>query len=53
MNWQIDFSKNALRFLEINKISHSEITDSIAKAIKKFQGEDINIDIVKLKGIWQ
>lgn len=52
MEWQFDFNKSALKFIEINKISQSEIINIIAKAIKKFEGEDINIDIVKLKGIW-
>ena len=53
MNWQIDFHRKALRFLEINKIPQSEIIDIIVKAVKRFQGEDINIDIAKLKGVWR
>ena len=52
MEWQFDFHKSALKFIEINKISQSEIINIIAKVIKKFEGEDININIVKLKGIW-
>lgn len=52
MEWQFDFHKSALKFIETNKISQSEIFDIIAKAIKRFEGEDTNIDMVKLKGIW-
>ncbi len=52
MEWQIDFHKNAVRFLETNKISQDRIIEIIFKALKKFKGEDTNIDIVKLKGYW-
>lgn len=44
MEWQFDFHKSVLKFIEI--------IDIITKTIKRFEGEDINIDIVKLKGIW-
>ncbi|MBZ1345058.1 MAG: hypothetical protein KY055_00195 [Candidatus Nealsonbacteria bacterium] len=52
MNWQIDLHSRALRFLEVNKISQNEIIEIIKKTLKKFQGEDVNIDIVKIKGKW-
>jgi len=52
MEWQIDFHKNAARFLESNKTSQDKIIEIVFQALKKFKGEDINIDIVKLKGCW-
>jgi mRNA interferase RelE/StbE len=52
MNWQIAFHRRALKFLEVNKISQNEIIEIVKKALKKFRGEKINIDIAKLKGEW-
>ena len=52
MNWQIDFHSRALKFLEANKIPENKIIELIKKALIKFQGKDINIDIVKLGGEW-
>jgi mRNA-degrading endonuclease RelE of RelBE toxin-antitoxin system len=52
IEWQIDFHKRALKFFETNKIPESEIIEIIVKAPKRFKGEDINIDIAKLKGVW-
>jgi mRNA-degrading endonuclease RelE of RelBE toxin-antitoxin system len=52
IEWRIDFHKRALKFLETNKIPESEIIEIIVKALKRFKGEDINIDIAKLKGAW-
>jgi len=52
MNWQIDFHGRALKFLRTNKIPQNEILEVIKKALRKFQGEDVNIDISKLKGKW-
>ncbi|MEE8131509.1 MAG: type II toxin-antitoxin system RelE/ParE family toxin [Candidatus Paceibacterota bacterium] len=52
MNWKISFSRDALKFIEKEKIAETEIIDIIRKAIFVFQGEDFNIDIKKLKGRW-
>ena len=52
MNWQIDFHSRALKFLKTSKISQNEIVEVIKKALRKFQGEDVNIDIAKLRGKW-
>jgi len=52
MNWQIDFHSRALKFLKANSISQNEIIEIIKKVLRKFQGEDVNIDISKLKGKW-
>ena len=52
MTWQIDLSRQAEKFLVQNQISQEEIFLLVKKAIRKFQGENINIDIKKLKGVW-
>ncbi|PIU75488.1 MAG: plasmid stabilization system protein [Candidatus Portnoybacteria bacterium CG06_land_8_20_14_3_00_39_12] len=52
MNWRIDGSKNAEKFLEKNQFAQKEADDLIRKAIHFFEGERINIDIKKLKGKW-
>lgn len=52
MNWQIEFHSRGLKFLKVNKISQNEITEIVKKALRKFQGEEINIDITKLKDKW-
>ncbi len=53
MNWAVSFSKKAEKFLEQNKLSKKDTFILVRDAIRKFQGEDINIDIKKLKGEWQ
>jgi mRNA interferase RelE/StbE len=52
MNWQIDFSSNANKFLEKNKLQEIAVQE-IVLAIKKIQGEDVNVDLKKLKGEWK
>jgi len=53
MNWQISLSKDAEKFLAKNKLPKENIFEIIHKSIKKLQGEDVNVDIKKLKGEWQ
>ena len=52
MTWDIELSKNAHKFLKTNHIEKEGVFELLRKAIKKFQGEDINVDIKKLKGKW-
>jgi len=52
MTWKIELSSNAYKFLKRNKIPKEKIFELIRKAIRKFQGEKVNIDIKKLKGEW-
>lgn len=53
MKWRIDFSKNSLRFLADNHLEEIFIIEKIKLALRKFAGEDININIKKLKGEWE
>ena len=53
MNWRIDFSASSLKFLEHNNIKESFIIEKIKLALRKFEGEVVNIDIRKLAGKWE
>jgi len=53
MKWRIDFSKDSLKFLEKNNLQEDFVIDKIKLALRKFKGEDININIKKLRGEWE
>ena len=53
MNWRVDFSPNSLKFLVRNNLKEDFVIDKIKLALKKFNSEDTNIDIKKLKGKWK
>ena len=53
MSWRVDLSRDAEKFLGKNKLTVSEVREIVVKAIRYFQGEDININIKKLKGEWR
>lgn len=53
MNWRIDFSADSLKFLNRNNLTEDFIIDKIKLVLRKFNGEDINIDIKKLGGKWE
>lgn len=52
MKWEICFSRQSTKFLNVNRINEKEILELIKNAIAKFKGEDINVDIKKLHGNW-
>ena len=53
MSWAIDWSRQASAFLEKNRIAEEQIFNLIRDTLKKFSGEDVNIDVSKLKGKWE
>ena len=53
MNWQIDFSINSLKFLKKNNLKENFIIEEIKLVLRKFKGENININVKKLKGEWK
>ena len=53
MKWRIDFSKDSLKFLKKNNLQDNFIIEKIKIALRKFQGEDVNIDIKRLRGEWE
>ncbi|MBI2121609.1 MAG: hypothetical protein HYT98_00650 [Candidatus Sungbacteria bacterium] len=52
MNWIIELTREAERFLVYNRVSREEVFQLIRSALTKFRGEDVNIDVKKLKGKW-
>jgi mRNA interferase RelE/StbE len=53
MKWIVDFSDDSLKFLKKNKIREDYIIEKVELTLKKLKGEDINVDIKKLKGKWE
>lgn len=51
MKWTIQYSDEALKFAEREKL-FDEIRQEIKKLVQRIKGENINIDIRKLKGEW-
>jgi len=47
-SWEILLSKESLKFLNKNHIEQGIVTDAIRLALRKFSGEDVNIDLKKL-----
>lgn len=53
MNWHIDFSADSVKFLQRNNLENDIIVEKIKLALRKFQGENINVEIKKLSGTWK
>ena len=53
MKWKLNISKSSEKFIEANRINIKDITVLAEKIIGYLQGEDLNIDIKKLKGNWK
>lgn len=53
MSWHIDFSRNSLDFLSLNNVEETVIIEKIKLAVRKFRGENVNVDIKKLSGKWE
>lgn len=52
MTWRLDLSRNAEKFIERNRLPIETVRELTSKAIRYFRGEDVNVDIKKLKGRW-
>ena len=53
MSWHIDFSSSSLKFLKQNNLEENFVINEIKFVLRKFKGEDININIKKLSGKWE
>ena len=53
MNWSINFSKDSLESLECYHCKEDFIIDKIKLSLRKFKGENTNINIKRLKGNWE
>ena len=51
MKWRIEYSKDAIKFVNKQNI-HNEVREEIKKFFKRIEGENINIDLKKLEGVW-
>jgi len=52
MKWKINYSRDAKKFIERENI-REEIREALAKFLKRTKGEDINVDVKKLRGSWK
>ena len=53
MSWEVSFSARSLKFLEQKNIEEDFILSEIRLALKRFRGEEVNVDIKRLKGAWE
>ena len=53
VNWRIDFSASSLEFLKKNNFEENFIIDKIQLTLRKFRGENVNINVKKLSGEWE
>jgi hypothetical protein len=53
MKWHIGFSADSLKFIKKNNLDEDFAIEKILLALRKFKGEDTNIDIKRLGGEWQ
>lgn len=52
MEWQISLSRQAEKFLARNHLADTFVTEQISKAILKFSGETVALDVRRLAGVW-
>jgi len=52
MEWRIRYSSDSEKFISLNEISRDVVRNLIVRALLRFKGERVNIDIKKLKGKW-
>jgi len=53
VNWRIDFSPSSLKFLKKNNLEENFVIDKIQFTLRKFKGENVNINVKKLSGEWE
>ncbi|MDP3661338.1 MAG: hypothetical protein Q8R17_00560 [bacterium] len=52
MQWNVDFSPQSVTFLAKNHIPEKEVLEKIHLVLRKFNGEDVSVDVRKAKGKW-
>lgn len=53
MSWQISFSKQSLDFMRHHNLEEREVIEKVQRAMRKFRGEKVNVDVKKLEGEWE
>lgn len=52
MTWRIDYSKDANKFIQKNKLQ-ADISAELKKFLLRLKGVDVNINLKKLVGDWE
>ena len=52
MKWQIEYSREADEFIERENI-RTQVRQQLKNFIRKLRGEDINVNVKQLKGLWK
>ena len=53
MNWHIGISRQAEKFLSRNHLPDEFLFAPLSKAVARFSGEAVAIDMVRLSGEWE
>ena len=53
MNWRLVISREAEKFISKNNLDIKEVEELVRGALCYFKGEEVNVDIKKLKGSWK
>ena len=53
MDWEIALSRQAEKFLARNHLPDEFVTVPVLKAIRKFFGESVSVDVKRLSGQWE
>lgn len=52
MTWRIDYSKDANKFIQKNKLQ-ADVSAELKKFLLRLKGVDVNINLKKLVGDWE
>jgi len=52
MKWSIDYSKSATKFIDEHRITE-DVRELLRKLLRRIKGEEVNLDLKKLKGKWK
>jgi mRNA-degrading endonuclease RelE of RelBE toxin-antitoxin system len=52
MDWSISLSRQAEKFLKQHHLADEVVIEAIQKALCKFEGEPVAVDLRRLSGIW-
>jgi mRNA-degrading endonuclease RelE of RelBE toxin-antitoxin system len=53
MDWDIGISRQADKFLSRNHMPDDFLRDPLAKAVARFSGEPVRVDLKRLSGEWE
>jgi len=53
MDWKIGFSRQAERFLSRNHLPDEFVSELLAKAVRRFSGEIVALDLKRLSSDWE